>query len=196
MPLKIYTRRGDHGQTDIYRGTRADRLFKHDPLFFLLGKLDETSVWLGKLAIIDLLPQKHRDYLRVLQQEIIQLSGDIQSPPELPSQITVDIMESLIDEITEQLPPLTRFILTVTSYEDGVAQTARVLAREAERLTVNYYANHPETQATAPVLSFLNRLSDYLFTLGRYLTQLTSGEEVVSNKRLIQDFIQTYYQAD
>ena len=190
MP-KIYTKRGDTGSTDIYRGNRASRKSKDDPLYELLGKLDETSVWLGKCAIISCIPVKHQEYLRVLQQEIILISAAIQSPLETPLESTVDIMESLIDELAAELPPLTRFLLTVASPDDGIAQTARVLARETERIAVQFFrgniVNIPE------VLRFLNRLSDYLFTLGRYIAQNTAESEIVSRREIIDEFRVRYY---
>lgn len=192
MP-KIYTKRGDAGSTDIYRGSRADRKSKADPLYFLLGKLDETSVWLGKTALIECLPQKHKEYLRVLQQEIIMISAVLQSPPETPLETTVDLMEILIDELTAELPPLTRFLLTVASPEDGVAQTARVLARESERLAVQYFIENTSLTDSSVILQFLNRLSDYLFTLGRYLAMVTAGTEIVSSKQILQEFRIRYY---
>jgi len=191
MP-KIYTKRGDTGSTDIYRGNRASRKRKDDPLYELLGKLDETSVWLGKCALVGCIPVKHQEYLRVLQQEIILISAAIQSPPETPLESTVDMMETLIDELTAELPPLTRFLLTVASTEDGIAQTARVLARESERIAVQFFRGKDD-ENIPEILRFLNRLSDYLFTLGRYIAQNTAQCEIVSCREIIQEFRDRYF---
>lgn len=201
MP-KIYTKRGDTGFTDLYRGTRADRRSKTDDLFFLLGKLDELSVKLGGIAngigtdqLLDTVAE-NIEYLRVIQQVIIEVSAEIQSPGSINGlDTTVDIMESMIDRLTEELPPLTRFLLTVASHEDLLCQTARVTCREAERLTVQYYTKNSQenwSDATPEILKFINRLSDYLFTLGRYVVHTSNNQPIESNRQLIVEYREKY----
>ena len=195
--------------TDIYRGTRASRKPKNDPLYWFLGKLDELSVSLGACALIECLPEVHRDYLRVLQQELIQLSAEVQSPatpadtgaddPSGDGSVaaytsTVDHMESLIDSLTNVLPPLTRFLLTVTCEDDARCQRARVITREAERHAIGYFQDHDPPLPIGPeLLRFLNRLSDYLFTLGRFVSQNTQTGEIVSSKTLVTEFTERYF---
>lgn len=176
---KIYTRTGDQGETSILGGVR---LPKSHVRFHAYGTIDELNAHLGLL--ISLLEKKSNTInaanlcLLRIQKELFVAGSwlacdDGEAFKRLPVLDVASItqMEKEIDHWTAQLKPLTNFILPGGSTEASQCHVARTVCRRAERHVSEVLAVAPlEFQpAYTLVLQYLNRLSDHLFTLSRWL---------------------------
>lgn len=168
MP-KIYTKTGDNGETGLYDGSR---LAKTEPIFDILGTLDELSSHIGVLicSIPDQSAALLRERLRGLQQTLLNIGSVIATPnPEgrkLPDiSGIVQYIETFIDTMEIALPPLTTFLLVGgVNPSESQAHVCRTVARRAEREFLKSGIDNDTIRI------FLNRLSDYFFTLARLLS--------------------------
>jgi cob(I)alamin adenosyltransferase len=164
--LKIYTKKGDQGQTDLM----TKRVGKDDPHIDLIGLLDEVmaNILMLKHYIKDH-EIKHdlikiHDVLFMMNYEIAKNNPEgFQTKEE-----HVKFLESKIDQYDLVLKPLTKFIKLDENEEALWANMTRVVTRRAERKFVEL--NQFE-KMNVWSLAFVNRLSDYLFTLGRFVTE-------------------------
>ncbi len=167
--MKIYTRRGDAGETDLFGGPRVG---KDDLRVEAYGAVDELNSALGVCASatqhIDL-----RDLVRHVQGLLFDLGATLATPDEqrreksgVPEPEADDIaaLERHIDALEEELQPLRRFILPGGCHAAAALHVARTVCRRAERRTVALHRAEPVSE---PCLRFLNRLSDLLFVMAR-----------------------------
>lgn len=167
--MKIYTKRGDKGQTDLIGG---ERVSKNHPRVEAYGAIDELMAHIG---VIMAYPEtyQHREELTQIQNRLMECASMLATSPKAEPgkkkipQITpqhVETLEKQIDQIDAQLPPLRSFILP-GGHSLAVAQThvARTVCRRAERRILEI-ENYEEI-----AMKYINRLSDYLFSLGRIL---------------------------
>ena len=165
---KIYTRTGDDGTTGLVDGSR---LPKHAARMDAIGVVDEANAALGLVAVA-MTGGAHAAAIARIQNDLFDLGADLATPGEdfandgalriVPAQ--VDWVEQAIDQLNEALAPLTSFILPGGSELAARVHLARTAVRRAERAAVALAAE----DATNPAaLAYLNRLSDYLFVLGR-----------------------------
>lgn len=177
--MRIYTRSGDDGTTSLADGQRVP---KFHPRIEASGSVDELISWIGLLRSI---PENdgRKPVLLLIQDILMQftaiLSGAAAGKPEtddyLPAQEGILVLENEIDSMEEKLPPLDHFILPGGHLAVSYCHIARCVCRRAER-SVFFLSN---TEKTPPSLSkFLNRLSDYLFILGRTLSVNVDNKEV------------------
>jgi cob(I)alamin adenosyltransferase len=160
---KIYTKTGDDGTTGLVDGSR---IAKHDPRMAAIGDVDEANSLIGVAALHaegDMLKM-----LRTIQNDMFDLGADIATPDGdyawevlriVPAQ--VERLEREIDAMNAGLAPLGSFILPGGSALAAHLHVARAAVRRAERSAVA--AEGLSTQA----LTYLNRLSDHLFTMAR-----------------------------
>ncbi len=175
--MKIYTRTGDTGQTGLFSGKRVS---KADPRVEAYGTVDELNACLGLLR--DHLPATGEARTRVRSQLLDQqkllfslgaaLADDREGEAYRVPEGAATALELLMDEMEAQLPRMTHFILPGGSQAVSFAHLARTVCRRAERRTVEVAA------VDAAVVVYLNRLSDYLFVLSRYLGKLDEAEEI------------------
>ncbi|MFW5902734.1 MAG: cob(I)yrinic acid a,c-diamide adenosyltransferase [archaeon] len=160
---KIYTGKGDQGKTEIAPGKKIS---KEDPLVKTWGILDQLEAQIGHLSAITENP-KIIEELRTIQTNLHIIMAQItgKSEPKIKKEQT-ELLEEKIDEYTEKLPELKRFIYTSGAQEATYAQVARTTARKAERKIVEL---DKKKGLSEEIKQYLNRLSDYLFTVGRYL---------------------------
>jgi cob(I)alamin adenosyltransferase len=172
---KIYTRTGDGGTTGLVDGSRRA---KHDPRLHAIGEVDELNSTIG-LAMMAVAAGTAAD-LRRIQNDLFDLGADLATPlggtegaDFAPSEMVLrivpaqaDWLEVAIDTLNETLAPLTSFILPGGSEGAARVHVARTIARRAERASVALAALEPINPAA---LTYLNRLSDYLFVLARAL---------------------------
>jgi cob(I)alamin adenosyltransferase len=179
---KIYTRTGDDGSTGLVDGSRVS---KADTRLVAIGEVDEANSALG-VAIQSLVADEGNarlvEGLRRIQNDLFDLGADIATPGESfePSPMElrivaaqVDWLEAAIDAANEQLPPLTSFILPGGSAAAAHMHMARAIARRAERALV---AASREVSVNPQALTYLNRLSDYLFVLCRLINSTRGGD--------------------
>lgn len=183
--MKLYTRGGDLGETALFGGGRVG---KHHLRIEASGEIDELNAALG-LAIVVLegtLPDPLIEELRTLQEDLFTIGAHLATPaaltgegaarhlPALPEQ-RIAQMEGWIDAAYERLPELRNFILPGGTEPAARLHLARTICRRAERRVV---ALARESDLSPLILSYLNRLSDWLFTLAR-LANLEAGRQDV-----------------
>lgn len=167
--MKIYTKTGDQGQTSIIGGTRLSKAHIRIEAY---GTVDELNAYIGLLndQSID---NKYKEILSQVQDRLFTIGASLAADPvkskmKIPDLLDSDleILEEAIDEMTTQLPEMRNFILpgghTIISY----GHIARTVCRRAER---NCIALAEQDFVAELVIKYLNRLSDFLFTLCRKL---------------------------
>lgn len=174
--MKLYTRKGDGGETGLLG---AERVSKADPRIEAYGALDELNAFLGLLAVEA--PTDFVPLLRAIQSALFTMGSHLAtktekplSLPPFPEELTARL-EASIDEMLAQVPPMRHFILPGSCRVEAFAQVARTVCRRAERRLV---ALHQAEPVSSNFLAFLNRLSDWLFAYARYLSYLNGVEEI------------------
>ncbi len=177
--MKIYTKTGDKGFTSLIGGTRVP---KHNIRIESYGTVDELNAWIGLIGDQPI-AEVHKQILKQIQETLFIIGADLAADPErskmkLPelSANDVEMLEHAIDDMNGQLPDLTHFILPGGSTTVSYSHLARCVCRRAERI-VTHLAE--ESKVSELVIIYLNRLSDYLFVLGR---KLASESNVVENQ--------------
>jgi cob(I)alamin adenosyltransferase len=169
---KITTRTGDAGETGLGDGRRVA---KDSARVTALGDIDELNSAVGVLLAAGL-PQEPQDALQAIQQDLLDLGGEISIPGHaLLSDECVSRLEQWLEAWNRTLPPLKEFILPGGSRAAAAAHMARTICRRAERSLVAL--GHAETVG-APARQYLNRLSDLLFVLARMLNRDAGGNDV------------------
>jgi cob(I)alamin adenosyltransferase len=185
--LKVYTRTGDDGTTGLFG---AGRVSKSHPRIEAYGTVDEANACLGMARAAIAFGARHEGprvaeadaLLARLQNELFVLGGDLSAPRETAYPVPrveiahIAAIEADIDRLTADLPPLKHFVLPGGTPAAAAVHLARTVARRAERLTVDLAAAEP---VSAEALHYLNRLSDLLFTLARWLTHDAGAPEPV-----------------
>jgi cob(I)alamin adenosyltransferase len=166
---KIYTRKGDRGETSL--GSRT-RVSKNSARIQAYGEVDELNAFIG-LAITNGLCARLMEALPPIQNQLFHLGSDLAFPEDEKGEIEVprvekrhvDGLEVLIDELNDAVGPLENFILPGGTPGAAALHCARTVCRRAERRVVALMQQESISEHT---LSYLNRLSDALFVLARY----------------------------
>lgn len=179
--MRIYTRSGDKGTTALVYGKRVA---KNDARVEAYGTSDEANSMIGMALsfLHDVEWDKKEAFLEKLyriQTVLFHVGAELSTPSDREvawklkaSHITE--LEEQIDEWSEALPPLTQFILPSGHSASSALHLARTVVRRAERVAVTV---QDELQNTLPI-SYLNRLSDYLFVAARYVNHELKGIEI------------------
>ena len=178
---KIYTRTGDQGSTGLGDGTRVE---KDNIRVEAYGSVDELNSVIGVLLSNDMSEPIHRK-LEEIQHDLFDLGGELCIPGHsMIKSGQVDALESYLDELNEDLPPLKDFILPGGGPGAAACHLARSVCRRAERNVVTLARS--ET-VSAESLAYLNRLSDLLFVMARVLARAEGGSEVLWDRKRFQD---------
>ncbi len=180
---KIYTKTGDKGTT----GTMQGRMSKGDQLAIALGTIDELNSWIGlcrsqifsfqfsvfnEFSISQFL-NLEKELQRIQNNLLIIGSGLAGSGKKIGASETTRL-EKYIDKLTEELPKLNNFVFPV-----GYLQVARTIARRAEREATKLNVDDGKLMVEKNVQKYLNRLSDALFTMARWVNFKTGVKEEV-----------------
>lgn len=162
--MTIYTGRGDAGETDLRDMTRVS---KTAPRIEAYGTVDEANALIGTAYPtgyddLDDVLERVQNHLHIVQADLANPDPDPEDPRVRPAH--AEELEERIDEFDAELEPLRSFILPGGSETGAALHHARAVVRRAERRTVAL-ARAEETNEA--VITYLNRLSDLLFTLGR-----------------------------
>lgn len=181
---KIYTKKGDRGETSVFSG---ERIAKSDPCIHLLGTLDECNAAIGiALAYLPSEPlfTAIRNQLVEIQHALFDIGAAAATPTSRSEQRKIDktrfnpkaiqSLEAWIDEFEEQLPTLKTFILPGGHLAAATLHSARTICRRAERHAIPLILHH---DVSDDVMAYLNRLSDYLFVVSRMVNFLTKTNE-------------------
>lgn len=167
--MPIYTRTGDDGTTSLFGGKRV---LKCEELVDVYGSIDEFNSWMGLINAQLKIP------LSDIQSDLLTigstLAGGKLNLRFLASRITE--MEKQIDEMDTKLPELTNFILPGGSELASQIHITRSICRRVERQSV---ALSKKQQVDPVIIKYLNRLSDLLFTLARFINKQGNIKEVV-----------------
>jgi cob(I)alamin adenosyltransferase len=182
--MKIYTKNGDKGTTSLIGGTRVP---KHSLRIESYGTVDELNSYIG-LIRDQAIDETYKIQLLEIQDRLFTIGSSLAADPEkskmkLPDLIDSDVqfLEDKMDEMDEQLPELKFFILPGGNTTVSYCHLARCVCRRAERITTNL----DEHEFVAPiVMQYLNRLSDYLFVLGRKIALDLGAEEQAWRPRI------------
>lgn len=184
--MKIYTKAGDQGKTSLIGGTRVPKSHIRIESY---GTVDELNSFIGLLS--DLVEDtKIKTDLKEIQDRLFTVGSSLACDPEKESALKIpdlkeeDItgLELAMDKMNEVLSPMKSFIIPGGHQAISTAHIARCVCRRAERICVNL--QEEDLFVETLVIKYLNRLSDYLFTLARYIGHLNGVEDIPWKPRI------------
>ena len=165
--MKIYTKKGDNGNTSLFGGQTVSKSALRIESY---GTVDELNSILGVVRSFNV-SKSVDEWLNKVQHQLFVLGADLATSQNNNTRINrisqdeINFLEITIDQMDEELPPLKNFILPGGTSAAASIHHARTVCRRAERLTV---ACAMEVELSELTVKYLNRLSDFLFMLGRY----------------------------
>ncbi len=175
--MKIYTRTGDNGSTSLFSGERVSKACLRVDVY---GTVDELNSHLGLARASSSHPQVE-GYLVILQNQLFVAGADLATTLDSTRSRIVRIqakettwLEAEMDRMTETLPALKSFILPGGTAAAGHLHVGRTICRRAERQAIELGS---QEEVSSEILIYLNRLSDFLFTLARYENHLSGISE-------------------
>ncbi|MCG8577297.1 MAG: cob(I)yrinic acid a,c-diamide adenosyltransferase [Flavobacteriales bacterium] len=176
--MKVYTKKGDEGKTGLIGGTRVP---KYSLRIDAYGTVDELNSYMGLLrdrAVSD----EYKEQIIEIQDRLFTLGSHLASDPEkskmkLPEigENDIEYLERAIDKMDEELEPMKFFVLPGGHETVSFCHIARCVCRRAERLVVEL---DEQFEQNPVILAYLNRLSDYIFVYGRYVSVQLNAEEI------------------
>ncbi|AEG99985.1 cob(I)yrinic acid a,c-diamide adenosyltransferase [Lacinutrix sp. 5H-3-7-4] len=183
--MKVYTKTGDKGTTALFGGTRVP---KHHIRIDSYGTVDELNSYIGLIRDQEI-NQLYKNILIIIQNKLFTVGAILATDPEKMvlkngkerlniNKITsedIELLEREMDSMNESLPQMTHFVLPGGHQTVSFCHVARCVCRRAERLASALNDIEP---FLPEALTYLNRLSDYLFVLARKLTHDLQADEV------------------
>ena len=176
--MKIYTKKGDKGKTQLLGGSMVD---KNHIKLECYGAIDELNAFIGNIYDQEI-NASHKENLLKIQNQLFNLGSRIafdgkKDKIKLPNvtEKNIEIMERAIDKMDASLPMLKNFILPSGLPTVSKCHIARTICRRAER---NLVALGKEQEIDRLHLPYLNRLSDYLFVLARVILKENNVQEI------------------
>ncbi len=176
--MKVYTKKGDKGTTQLIGGKRVPK--NHDRID-AYGTVDELNSYMGLLRDQSVGKETY-ELIITIQNKLFTIGAllanqDDNNKMKLPLIEEKDVtqLENEIDKMNESLPEMRSFILPGGHTTVSFCHIARCVCRRAERLTIQIDENVLQVEI---ILKYLNRLSDYLFVLSRYLSKNLDAKEI------------------
>lgn len=171
MSFKIYTKTGDLGKTSLIGGTKVA---KSNIRIEAYGTIDELNSFIG-LTSDQFGQEPSRSVLKEIQDRLFTIGSSLACDPEKETKMKIpdlkesdiSLLEKEIDQMDNELAPMKSFILPGGHVSISTAHVTRCVCRRAERICVNMQEH--ELFVDPLVIKYLNRLSDYLFVLARYI---------------------------
>lgn len=171
MAIKIYTKTGDKGTTSLIGGTKVS---KSNLRIEAYGTVDELNSWIG-LVNDQFKKRKTKKILGEIQDRLFTIGSSLACDPDKETKLKipdlkeedVTLLEKEIDRMNEKLPEMKSFVLPGGHVAVSTTHVARCVCRRAERLCVSLQENNSFIDPL--VIQYLNRLSDYLFVLARFI---------------------------
>jgi len=184
--MKIYTKAGDQGKTSLIGGTRVPKSHIRIESY---GTVDELNSFIGLLNDLVVDAKINAD-LKEIQDRLFTVGSSLACDPEKESALKIpdlkeeDIvrLETAMDAMNEVLAPMKSFIIPGGHQAISTAHIARCVCRRAERWCVNM--QEEDLFVEILVIKYLNRLSDYLFTLARYIGHLNGVADLPWKPRI------------
>ena len=186
MSVKIYTKTGDRGTTSLIGGTKVSKAHIRIETY---GTVDELNSWIG--LVRDQLDHKHsRKILREIQDRLFTIGSSLACDPEKEPKMKIPdlkeediaLLEKEIDKMTGKIPAMKSFILPGGDMAVSSLHVARCVCRRCERLCV--HLQEQNTFVEPLVIKYLNRLSDHLFVLARFIAHRLKAKEIPWKPRL------------
>ncbi len=181
--MKIYTKTGDKGETSLYGGTRVSKAAARVESY---GTLDELNAFIG-LAKAEISDEKVLSQLQKIQFDLFTVGSEAATPTDkmllangknrldvMISDKEITELELWMDDFDAELEPLKLFILPSGGKAAATLHVCRTVCRRAERAMV--FLNDTE-EVRPELIKYLNRLSDYLFILARYISKISGEKE-------------------
>jgi cob(I)alamin adenosyltransferase len=186
MATKIYTKTGDQGNTSLIGGTKVPKSHARIESY---GTIDELNSWIGVVSD-HTSDSQIKKTLNEIQDRLFTIGSSLACDPEkepklrIPDLKEADVLflENEIDRMNDWLPAMKSFLLPVGHPSVSFTHVARCVCRRAERNCVAMMDQKMEVDLL--VIRYLNRLSDYLFMLARYLGKINSSEEIPWKARI------------
>lgn len=185
MSKRIYTRAGDKGETGLLSG---ERIGKDDPRVEAYGTVDELGTTLGVAKVHA--SDRIANYIHEIQQKLFLINSELainhdnlvvdDSLLHLQKVTADDVefLEKLADELSEELPLLTNFVIPGGTKAAAFLHVSRTVCRRAERRIIQYARNNPVNEE---LIRYINRLSDLLFVMSRYENlEEGDGDQIIS----------------
>ena len=186
MAFKIYTKTGDKGLTGLIGGTRIPKSHIRIEAY---GTVDELNSWIG--CLYDQQSELIlKSILKEIQDRLFTIGSSLACDPEKNTKMEIpdlkvcdiELLENEIDKMNEELPELKSFVLPGGNIIASHCHVARCVCRRAERICVSM---QEDNQFVDPqVIQYLNRLSDYLFVLSRFILYKNNGTETTWEPRM------------
>jgi cob(I)alamin adenosyltransferase len=186
MAFRIYTKTGDLGKTSLIGGTKVPKSHIRIESY---GTVDELNSFIG--LVIDLITDEHsRNTLREVQDRLFTIGSSLACDPDKESLMKipdlkdsdVERLEKEIDQMNNVLPDMKSFILPGGHQALSTIHVVRCVCRRAERICVHMQEENLFIEPI--VIKYLNRLSDYLFVLSRYIGHILQVQEIPWKPRL------------
>lgn len=186
MAIKIYTKTGDQGKTSLIGGTKVP---KSSIRIEAYGTIDELNSFIGLTS--DLISHEHsKTILKEIQDRLFTIGSSLACDPDkepllkIPDlkEADIEMLEKEIDKMTGDLTAMKSFILPGGHTAISTAHVTRCVCRRAERICVNM--QEQEIFVDPLVIKYLNRLSDYLFVLARFIGHLLGVEDMPWKPRI------------
>jgi cob(I)alamin adenosyltransferase len=166
--MKIYTKSGDEGLT--FAGKQIGYVPKYDCSIDAQGEIDELNCWIGMIFNEIKGEDCYISHLHYVQIELMEIGAQLATGKITLEEGKITSLEEKIDLMTKDLPELKNFILP--GYPSTV-HVARAVCRRAERRVIEWRDKYPDDSREKfhLIIPYLNRLSDYLFTLARHVSK-------------------------
>ncbi|WP_200976081.1 cob(I)yrinic acid a,c-diamide adenosyltransferase [Echinicola sp. 20G] len=182
--MKLYTKGGDKGETSLLGGIRVSKANLRIEAY---GTVDELNAYIGLLR--DHAKEQSRvNFLKDIQDRLFTIGAELATSPSAKNVKKPDILESdiyglekEIDLMDEALSPLKNFILPGGHPQVSYSHIARTVCRRAERRVIELNDQEPVEEL---IIKYLNRLSDYLFVLGRMISKELEVGEITWESRV------------
>jgi len=177
--IKLYTKTGDRGTTSLYDMRRVG---KDELIFEVLGDLDELSAHIG--VVLSFKNPFYKQVLRDIQTKLLDMGSDIATVKNRNkvlklNETDVKQIESFIDDLQSQAPPLREFILPGLNNIDAHIHVCRAVSRRLERCIWRMKKSDPEHPTDEMTYIYINRLSDFFFALARAFCK---GDEITRSQ--------------
>ena len=176
--MKIYTKTGDKGQTSLIGGTKVSKGHLKIESY---GTVDELNSFIGVIrdsftdADTNILLERTQNNLFNIGAQLATVAGTTNSYVPKVTEEEIESLEKAIDKMDESLTALRNFILPGGHIANSYAHVARCVCRRAERCVVRLTE---EEEVDPLIIKYMNRLSDYLFALARFISHRNGSREV------------------
>jgi cob(I)alamin adenosyltransferase len=173
---KIYTRTGDQGKTGLADGSRIDKFHSR---IESLGNIDELNSIIG-IILTEKIPDNKKILLEKVQHDLFDIGGELSIPGHIViDDRKIDFLEKILDEMNNELEPLKEFILPGGTKISSYCHLARTVCRRVER---NLFKLAQTDKVNEASLKYINRLSDMLFVLARFLNKINQFNDIFWKK--------------